>query len=198
MITNSMDSSNQYDRAYFEYLLNRTPFQLWARRVLFSSLPKYLQGTVLDLGCGIGEVADLLPDRSKYIGVEINPFCVEYLQKNGLSARNGSAYQIPVADCSIDTVLCSHLLEHLEEPDRSLTEIHRVLRPNGTLIIIVPMINGFRRDHTHKIFYKPSDLMHLANQNRFSVIKIFHSPIPMDVLGSFFYFFEYRMIAQKK
>jgi SAM-dependent methyltransferase len=42
---------------------------------VFFSLRRYLQGTVLDLGCGTGDVANLLQDKSKYIGVEINPFC---------------------------------------------------------------------------------------------------------------------------
>ncbi len=40
---------------------------------------------------------------------------------------------------SYDFVICSHVLEHVSDPDKALREIFRILRPEGTAIIMVPL-----------------------------------------------------------
>jgi Methyltransferase domain len=52
----------------------------------------------------------------------------------------GDARFLPVADRSIDVVLCTQVIEHIPEPIPVLQEILRVLRPGGTLILSVPAI----------------------------------------------------------
>lgn len=47
-------------------------------------------------------------------------------------------YALPFADSSLDTVLFSEVIEHLDTPDKALSEIYRVLRPGGRVIIIFP------------------------------------------------------------
>lgn len=84
-------TDNSYGKVYFERLLNRTAFQMWTRKFFFSALRPYLKGDVLDLGCGIGEVAHYVEVQDRYFGVDINPYCVEYLQSKRLWAKLGSA-----------------------------------------------------------------------------------------------------------
>lgn len=52
----------------------------------------------------------------------------------------GDARYLPVADCSVEVVLCTQVMEHIPEPIPVLNEIFRVLRPGGTLILSVPAI----------------------------------------------------------
>jgi SAM-dependent methyltransferase len=52
----------------------------------------------------------------------------------------GDARVLPVAEGSVDVVLCTQVIEHVPEPVRVLQEIFRVLRPGGTLILSVPAI----------------------------------------------------------
>ena len=52
----------------------------------------------------------------------------------------GDARAMPIADSSVDIVLCTQVLEHTPEPVRILSEIERVLRPGGKLILSVPGI----------------------------------------------------------
>lgn len=52
----------------------------------------------------------------------------------------GDARLLPVADSSIDIVLCTQVLEHIPEPVPVLQEILRVLAPGGRLILSVPAI----------------------------------------------------------
>jgi SAM-dependent methyltransferase len=61
-----------------------------------------------------------------------------------------NAEEMPVEDCSYDTVLCTQVLEHCGHPQRIVDECHRVLRPGGTLIVTVPSIfpmHGYPADN---------------------------------------------------
>ena len=53
---------------------------------------------------------------------------------------------IEVADQSFDCIICSHVLEHVDDR-RALTEIHRVLRHYGLALIMVPVIEGWARTY---------------------------------------------------
>jgi SAM-dependent methyltransferase len=52
----------------------------------------------------------------------------------------GDARKIPIADQSIDVVLCTQVIEHIPDPQAVVQEIHRILRPGGSLILSVPSI----------------------------------------------------------
>jgi SAM-dependent methyltransferase len=52
----------------------------------------------------------------------------------------GDARSIPLADGSMDVVLCTQVLEHIPDPVAVIAEIHRVLRVGGTLLLSVPSI----------------------------------------------------------
>ena len=58
--------------------------------------------------------------------------------------------ELPLADSSVDRVLCIHAFEHAESPSNFLAEAWRVLSPNGRLVIVVPNRRGIwaRFDHT--------------------------------------------------
>jgi SAM-dependent methyltransferase len=46
---------------------------------------------------------------------------------------------IALADSSFDAILCSHVLEHVDDDRRAMSELHRVLRPGGWALILVPL-----------------------------------------------------------
>lgn len=45
---------------------------------------------------------------------------------------------IPMEDCSVDVIICNHLFEHVEDDRRAMRELHRILRPGGWGIVLVP------------------------------------------------------------
>ena len=98
---------------------------------------------VADYGCGPGglavELARRVGDHGKVIGLDIN---AEFLDKTrALAASSGLADRvetrviendlIPLADQSVDRVLCKNVLEYVPDPEQTIAEFHRVLRPGG-------------------------------------------------------------------
>ena len=96
---------------------------------------------ILDAGCGEGvtlaKLVKLFP-QARVVGLDAEPENLEICRKHGLPVRGGSLFELPFSDASFDTVLFSEVIEHLREPGKALTEIFRVLRPGGRVIIIFP------------------------------------------------------------
>jgi SAM-dependent methyltransferase len=87
---------------------------------------------VLDAGCGEGILVDEFAAR----------LAIEGLDQNYSSdrVRAGSLTALPYADASFERALCLDVLEHLtfEEQPQALGELHRVLAPDGELLVSVP------------------------------------------------------------
>ncbi len=100
----------------------------------------------LDLGCNTGQTLErlLAMGVSRVHGVDINPLAIETARQRLLarpaSVHHASADELPLADASVDFILCSEVLEHVAPELRSqaIAQIHRVLRPGGTLVLTVP------------------------------------------------------------
>jgi len=98
-------------------------------------LARFARGTLLDVGCGEKPYAPLTaPHVDRHIGLD-HPATQHATGAVDLFAV---AYETGLADASIDTVLCTSVLEHLEEPGRAVEEMARVLKPGGHLILSAP------------------------------------------------------------
>jgi ubiquinone/menaquinone biosynthesis C-methylase UbiE len=98
--------------------------------------------TVLDLGCGAGEFsAALRQDGATPIAVDV---AVEALRRArervpDLDARLWHAGEpLPVQDASVDVVWAGEVIEHVVDVAPWLSEVRRVLRPGGTLLLTTP------------------------------------------------------------
>jgi SAM-dependent methyltransferase len=82
---------------------------------------------VLDIGCGAKPYAPFFAGRCRsYTGIDTVP---------GPAVDDiGEVGALPYADASFDVVLCTQVLEHVPDPARAVQEMHRVLRPGGTVL----------------------------------------------------------------
>ncbi len=108
--------------------------------------------SILDFGCGNGSMLQALPAQRR-IGVEVNPAARAVAEQViGLEIH---ATTSTVADASVDVIVSNHALEHVLDPLAALRDLWRILKPNGHLIVCVP-IDDWR---TQKCYY-PKDVNH--------------------------------------
>jgi SAM-dependent methyltransferase len=115
--------------------------------------------SIIDVGCGSGVLLPMLAkavgSAGKVVGVDYSPAMVRDAEKKveteGLSqivsVREADARRLPFADRSFDAAHCERLLMHLEDPNTALTEMVRVVRPGGRIVVAEPDWSGFRIDH---------------------------------------------------
>jgi ubiquinone/menaquinone biosynthesis C-methylase UbiE len=98
---------------------------------------------VLDIASGEGYGSNLIADvATSVVGVDISVEAVEHAQKKyqrkNLQFKEGNTSKIPMESNSTDVVVSFETIEHINEQELFLSEIKRVLKENGTLILSTP------------------------------------------------------------
>lgn len=112
------------------YLARRS---LW--RAMAGSAPA-LGGPLLDVGCGTMPYRSLF-QVERYVGLEID---TPTARARGMADAYYDGTRFPFADCEFHSVLCNQVLEHVFNPDMFLSEVRRVLRPTGQLLLTIPFV----------------------------------------------------------
>ena len=101
------------------------------------------RGRVIEVGAGTGLNLEHYPDGiAELVLVEPEPAMARKLEQRlrelGRAARivEASAEALPYPDGSFDTVVCTLVLCSVDDPSRALTELRRVLRPDGSLLFL--------------------------------------------------------------
>ncbi|MEI2639438.1 MAG: class I SAM-dependent methyltransferase [Microthrixaceae bacterium] len=97
-------------------------------------------GTVVDIGCGEGQVARLAADAGLgVIGIDPAHTQVAEAFRRGGSPRyiQGSAVDLPIATASADMAVACLVFEHIPDVDAALDEVARILRPGGRFLFLL-------------------------------------------------------------
>lgn len=127
-------------------------FQRFWHKRRFGEIGKLIEktgGVILDIGSSDGTFTKIILDKSranKVIGIDVLRNCVSFagrrFSKNkSLSFRIADAHKLPFKQRSFDAVFCLETLEHIEEPDKVISEMWRVLRNKGYIVVLVPSEN---------------------------------------------------------
>ena len=119
---------------------------LWTREAVMAALRAAILPAfpvILDLGCSSGlmtaEMLRAWPDAF-IIGLdaEADGLAAAHAAMPGIPFVHASGTELPLADSCLDAVASLNVLEHIPEDVQVLDEVHRVLRPGGTAVVVVP------------------------------------------------------------
>lgn len=133
-----------YSGEYTPHL--RTGVSGWAKGVLERRSARLLDSflayprRVLDVGSATGDLLLAIKRRGNpnVTGVETSSGAVQQARGRGLDVRQGELEDAAFEAGEFDTVLLSHTLEHVADPLAFMREVHRVLRPGGTVMLWLP------------------------------------------------------------
>lgn len=95
---------------------------------------------ILDVGCASGwfisQVAKTFP-KAKCFGIDVYDKAISYAQTQypDIEFKVADAHKIPYENETFDTVICTEVLEHVDDPEAVLSEIKRVLKKDGWAVI---------------------------------------------------------------
>jgi SAM-dependent methyltransferase len=127
------------------------------------ALGRYAKGSLLDVGCGARPYEDAKYGLTRWIGFDT--------EDNAVADVHGVAYDIPLAAESVETVLCTQVLEHLETPAVALAEFHRVLKSGGHVILTVPQYWPLHEEPRDFFRYTEIGLAYTLQRSGFEVVE---------------------------
>ncbi|MDZ8188205.1 MAG: methyltransferase domain-containing protein [Nostoc sp. ChiSLP02] len=148
---------------------------------------------IIDIGCGIGIFLAIAKNKNwQVFGAEESEHGT-YFAKNNFNIKYTSNLD-EFSENTFDVIRISHVLEHVPEPQEFLAKLHRILKPGGILMIIVPnceplcsmVVNIFRRLRSekprltcavypdmHVLGFSPKSLINLTSLMLFESINVF-------------------------
>lgn len=138
----------------------------FARRGLCQNivaLAPSLHGRLLDVGCGSKPYQGYF-HVTEYVGLEL-----EGRDSNADQYYDGRRF--PFKDGEFDSVLTSQVLEHVFNPDEFISEINRVLKFGGALLLTVPFVWDEHEQPFDYARYSSFGLAHLLEKHGFSIIE---------------------------
>jgi len=139
-----------------DLLTHRFPPIRWIERARRNKLVEFVKEVdphkiIVVLGCERGHtISDLHKaigfNKSRFFGLDISQFALDKAKERAITEGydgNSTFFmndvnKICLKDNFADVVICSNLLEHLEDPKKCFKESLRILKPDGRLIVVVP------------------------------------------------------------
>lgn len=151
------------------------PF-FFARRELVKNIAKcssILSGKLLDVGCGRKPYKRILRNVTEYIGMDIENPGHDHSEEDIDVFYDGKTFPFP--DSHFDSLLTNQVFEHVFNPSEFLSEINRVLKPNGHLLLTVPFIWDEHEQPFDYGRYSSFGIKHVLEQNGFRILMHYKS-----------------------
>jgi SAM-dependent methyltransferase len=175
---------------YADRGLGRFSMYWFARRYYAALVRRYAppDGRLLELGCGLGHLLGLLQDDFACVGIDLIDYSIEQTR---LNAPKAEAYQMSADDLSAfesgtySAVVALHLVEHLPDPENTIRQVNRLLKPGGIFLFATPhpdySLRRFKdrdndaigKDKTHINVHPPEQWRAWCEANGFQMVKHF-------------------------
>ncbi|MCM8767772.1 MAG: class I SAM-dependent methyltransferase [Candidatus Omnitrophica bacterium] len=173
-----------YNQKYFErwYLPTYQQRKKYLEKIFLRIEPYISQkGKVLDIGCGIGILLELMREKGfEVIGQDISQFSIESCKKKGFKVY--SSINNINSENQFDIITMIDVIAHLKEPSNYLQKCKKLLKPNGFLIIKTPLHSNFFFfitkifsfiEKSKSILHIPAQIYHFDKNSFFKISKLF-------------------------
>ena len=129
------------------------------------------KGNLLDIGAGTGDfLAYAKSKKWEVIGIEPSQKAKDLALKKGVLFVKSTE---ELSDNSFDVITMFHVLEHVEDLDKQLSELKRISKPNGIIIIAVPNFKSYDANY-YKEFWAAYDVpRHIWHFSKIAIQKLF-------------------------
>lgn len=126
--------------------INKSPARIDIENCLKKYLPA-IQGTILEIGSKNRRYDNLL---------QSTPTAIDIIPNKRLNVEYGDINDLRFENSTFDNIICFEVLEYSDSPTKAISEVIRVLRKNGTLLMSVPFmfkIHGDKLRYTKDYLY---------------------------------------------
>ncbi len=134
---------------------------------------------ILDIGSGTGGNIPIIKKYGRVLDLEYSRDALVFARtKYPVQTIQADAQVVPMTDRSVDIVVMLDVLEHLDEDAKALSEVYRILKPGGTLILTVPAYprlwsaNDVVNHHRRR--YMAGQLQALMQEAKLDIIRFTH------------------------
>ena len=121
-------------------------------RMILSAAQGYLDGQMLENGCGVGTYLEhLIPYVGSVVGLEYDPERAHQAQARAPRVVVAAGEELPFSGLIFNVILSHEVLEHVKDDRRSIEEMVRVLKPGGMILLFVP--NRGYPFETHGVYW---------------------------------------------
>jgi SAM-dependent methyltransferase len=126
-----------------DVMADATNYHQW----VIDTVSPYIGQRILEVGAGLGTIADTIAPRERLVLMDNDPICVQELEARFPQTSNLAVLLGDILDGSMisqlgnedfDTILCINVLEHIARDIDALANMHRILVPGGRIVIFVP------------------------------------------------------------
>jgi len=156
---------------------------------IFGAFREYLEGrTVLEVGCGIGNLSGYFASvSSRFLALDTSETFIGHMKLDQpraevlhLSITDDRAAEL--ASEGIEAVVSANVLEHVPDDEKALSNIFRILKPGGRLLLFVPALRAIYgtldEAVSHCRRYDRSELRAKAERAGFEVEKLYFTNFP--------------------
>jgi SAM-dependent methyltransferase len=182
MLTNFKQKISDVDLvrklARFVFLMGDSVRPIVQKPIVEEFLGDRIYQSALDAGCGRGLYTRILLNRARKVAaLDYSQDSIEVLKRrlghlSHLSLFVGSATDLPFSNEQFDLVVHCEVLEHIEDDQKVLSELFRVLQPGGRLIISVPVPPAPIYDGEHvREGYTLEEISQLLQKAGFTILR---------------------------
>ena len=175
-------------------------------RWIFSNFRPFLGRRVLEIGSGIGNITKFLLDRDLVIATDVEPKYLSVLKNTFGQYKKFMVERlyIPGAEIEryrslhIDSVICFNVLEHIEQDETALRNIHDLLEPGGRFLLLVPshpwLYGSLDQQLGHRRRYRRKELKNKLETTGFRVVYLKY----FNRIGILGWFLNSRILRRKR